>query len=139
MNDDTFPDRDMSDHDKIAWVIETQGWCAVPTAAADDPPTPAQTHTVGFETNFGHPELVIYGLAPAAGRGVLDLVAEQLAAGGQIPVGTFVGLLDGEQRCSVLPLPAELIEGRFPAADAIHGFGKQGPDRFQIEINVFPN
>ena len=44
MSDDVFPDRNMEKADKIAWVVETQGWCAEPVAAQEDPPTPGYTY-----------------------------------------------------------------------------------------------
>ncbi len=37
MTDDVFPDRNMDHLDKLAWVIEDQGWVAVPVDAQEDP------------------------------------------------------------------------------------------------------
>jgi hypothetical protein len=80
-----------------------------------DPPVPGYTYTIGLETAFGFPEVVVFGLTPVAARGLLGLVADLLAGGTEIPVGpVFVGLLDGEQRCALLPVEvsecAELFE-----------------------------
>jgi hypothetical protein len=121
MSDDVFPDRDMPDHEKIAWVVETQRWCAVPVAPVQDPPTPAYTYTVGFETAWQHPEVVVFGLAPIAARGLLLLLVEQLSAGGNLLEGTFIGLLDDEQRCAILPIGPGEVDEMFPAADAFFG------------------
>ena len=62
MADDVVPDRDMDHADKIAWVVETNGWCAEPVAPVDDPPTPGYTYSIGFEDTYDHPDVVIFGL-----------------------------------------------------------------------------
>jgi hypothetical protein len=115
VSDDVFPDRDMDHADKIAWVVETQGWCAEPVAPVEDPPTPGYTYSIGFEETYGYPDLVIFGLAPVAARGLLEMVATHLGAGGEIPVGVFVGLLDNDLPAAVLPIQmpdhAELFAG----------------------------
>lgn len=121
MGDDVFPDRNMEHLDKIAWVIETNGWCAEPVAAHEDPPTPGYTYTIGFESTYGHPEVVIFGLQPVAARGLLDLVATQLEAGLVLPEGTFVGLLDNDLPAALLPLDVAEFGDLFPDARAFHG------------------
>jgi hypothetical protein len=116
VSDDVFPDRDMDHADKIAWVVETQGWCAEPVAPTEDPPTPGYTYTIGFEDTFGHPDLVIFGLAPVAARGLLEMVATHLEAGGELPVGVFVGLLDNDLRAAVFPVAVTEFGDLFPSA-----------------------
>lgn len=116
MSDDVFPDRNMEKADKIAWVVETQGWCAEPVAPREDPPTPGYTYSIGFEDTFGHPDLVIFGLTPVAARGLLEMVATHLeAGGGELPIGAFIGLLDNDLPAAVLPIEmpehAPLFEG----------------------------
>ena len=67
MTDDVFPDRNMEHLDKLAWVIEDQGWVADPVEAdAGPPPRPGYTYTIGFETAFDRPEVVIFGLQAVA-------------------------------------------------------------------------
>jgi hypothetical protein len=111
---DVFPDRGMEHRDKIAWMIESNGWAIepVPPRPDLDPPVPGYTYTIGLEAAFGFPEVVVFGLTPVAARGLLGLVADLLAGGTEIPVGpVFVGLLDGEQRCALLPVEvAECVE-----------------------------
>jgi len=118
--DDVFPDRDMDKDDKIAWVVEENGWCAEPVAAIEDPPTPGYTYSIGFETTFGHPEVVIFGLQPVAARGLMEMMAEHLGAGGAIPVGVFVGLLDNELPCAMLPMDLEEFGPMFASAAHFH-------------------
>ena len=116
VHDEVFPDRDMEHDDKIKWVVETQGWCAEPVAAVEDPPQPGYTYTIGFEATFSHPEIVIFGLQPVAARGLIEMLAIHLEAGGVLPDGMFVGLLDNDLPAALLPVDLELYGSLFPSA-----------------------
>lgn len=120
MTEDVFPDRDMDHVDKIAWVIETNGWCAEPVAPRDDPPTPGYTYTIGFEESFRHPEVVIFGLQPVAARGLIEMLAMHIDAGGVIPDGMFVGFLDDDLPAALLPVDMEEHAGLFETATAFY-------------------
>lgn len=132
MGDDVFPDRDMDHLEKISWMVETNGWCAEPVPPREDPPTPGYTYTVGFQATYGHPEVVIFGLQPVAARGLLQLLADQLDAGSEIPEGVFVGLLDNDLRCALLTL-VDVDDAMFPSAVAFTG------DAFMIDQFVWPD
>lgn len=134
MSDDVFPDRNMEKADKIAWVVETQGWCAEPVAPQPDPPTPGYTYTIGFEETFGHPELVIFGLAPVAARGLLEMIATHLEAGGELPVGSFVGLLDNDLPAAVLPIEMPEHAPLFESAAVYYS-----RDDFRIRQFIWPD
>lgn len=134
MSDDPFPDRNMDHLDKIAWVVETNGWCAEPVPAREDPPTPGYTYTIGFERTYGQPEVVIFGLQPVAARGLLDLLATQFEAGISIPTGTFVGLLDDDLPAALLPIDLAEYGPLFP--DAVAFFGDDG---FRMSQFVWPD
>lgn len=121
MSDDVFPDRDMAHDEKIAWVVETNGWCAEPVAPVDDPPTPGYTYTIGFESSFHHPEVVIFGLQPVAARGLIEMVAIHIDAGGTIPDGMFVGLLDNDLPAAMLPVDMSDYAELFAGATRFHG------------------
>ena len=114
MADDVFPDRDMDHADKIAWVVETNGWCAEPVAPVNDPPTPGYTYSIGFGDTYDHPDVVIFGLQPAAARGLIEMLAT-------LPEGMFVGLLDGELPCALLPVDMSLYAEMFPGATQFYG------------------
>ena len=120
MSEDVFPDRDMDHEDKIAWVVETKGWCAEPVAPTEDPPAPGYTYTIGFETTYRHPEIVIFGLQPVAANGLIDLIASYIEAGGVIPDGMFVGLLDNDLPAAMLPVDLEENGHLFPGATRFH-------------------
>jgi Domain of unknown function (DUF4262) len=134
VTDDVFPDRDMDHVDKLAWVIETQGWVAEPVAPVEDPPTPGYTYSIGFEDSFGFPDLVIFGLAPVAARGLLEMVATHLEAGGEIPVGTFVGFLDNDLPAAVFPVQVSDYLDLFPDAAAYYA-----RDDFRIRQFLWPD
>ena len=118
---DVFPDRDMDHDDKIAWVVETNGWCAEPVAAMEDPPTPGYTYTIGFETSYDHPGVVIFGARPVVARGLSGMRAVHVDAGGVIPDGMFVGLLDNDLPAAMLPVDMEEHAALFAGATRFHG------------------
>ncbi len=104
---DVFPDRSMELRDKIAWMVEDNGWALVPVPACPDldPPIPGYAYTVGLETTFGFPEVVVFGLTPPAARGLCGLVVDLLASGTELPVGPlFTGMLDNGLRSALLPV-----------------------------------
>jgi hypothetical protein len=121
-DDDVFPDRSMELRDKIAWMVETDGWAIEPVDARADlnPPRPAYTYTIGLATSFSFAEVVICGLTPVASRGLLGLVVDLLREGQIPPVGEeFLGLFDGEQRCALLPVDEQF--NWFASAADFHG------------------
>lgn len=65
-----MPDRNLDLRDKLAWMVETQGYAVEPVKPINEPGVahPGYTFTVGFEATWGHPEVVIWGLAPSAAR-----------------------------------------------------------------------
>ena len=86
-----------------------------------DPPRAGYAYTVGFPQRFGHPEVLVFGLTPAASSGLLHLVADLLDGGTEIPVGVdLTGLFDGEQRCRLLPLAADTVASLMSTAVAWH-------------------
>lgn len=122
MSGPVLPDFDEPHADKLAWIIETQGWVAEPVAPVQDPPQPGYTYTIGFETTFGQPEVVIFGLAPVAARGLLEMMAEHLGAGGDFPIGVFVGFLDNDLPSALLPVDLKEHMDLFEdAAEYHHG------------------
>ena len=97
----------MSDLDKIDFMIETSGWAleAVPPDAGTEPPTPGYAYTVGLTGDVGFAEVAVFGLTPAAAKGLLGLVADACRGGTEIPLGVeLVGLLDNDLRCLFAPI-----------------------------------
>jgi hypothetical protein len=117
---DVFPDRSMEQRDKIAWMVETNGWAIVPMAA--QPPRPGYAYTVGLEGAYGFPEVVIFGLTPVAAKGLAGLLVEFLADGVQLPIGPlFQGVLDNGLRSALLPVDIEEHLDLFEVATMWHG------------------
>jgi hypothetical protein len=97
----------MSDRDKIDFMIETNGWAleAIQPDAESTPPTPGYAYTIGLTADVGFPEVAVFGLTPAASKGLLTLVADACRGGTEIPIGVeVVGLLDNELRCLFAPI-----------------------------------
>lgn len=117
---DPFPDRNLDLRDKIAWMVETNGFAVEPVAARPeaDPPQASYAYTIGFETTYGHPEVAIFGLTGQAASGLLRMIGGHLAGGGVLPVGDeFVGLLDNDLRSVLLPIDLDTHPGLFDGAD----------------------
>lgn len=97
-----LPDFRIPHAEKIEWMIETSGWALepVPAQVDTDPPVPGYSYTIGFPASFGFPEVLVFGLTPVAVRGLIDLVADLLRGGTEIPIGVeLVGLFDNDLRC----------------------------------------
>lgn len=116
-----LPDFRIPHAEKIEWMIETAGWALepVPPNPEADPPEPGYAYTIGFPAAFGFPEIVVFGLTPVATRGLLDLVADLLRGGTEIPIGVeLVGLFDNDLRCVFAPVALELHSHLFATASA---------------------
>ena len=106
---DELPDFHIPHAEKIEWMIETAGWAMEPVAANVDvvPPVPGYSYSIGFPAAFGFPEVLVFGLTPVAVRGLLDMVADMLRCGTDIPIGVeLVGLFDNDLRCVFAPIDA---------------------------------
>ena len=114
----------MDHSEKIQWMLDTTGWFVEPVRAVEDPvqPYPTYSYTVGLEALVGHPEIVIFGLPPAAARGLLEMTVEQLVAGVQLPIDQpFVGLLDNGLRSMLVTIDRETHGERFPTPNTVYG------------------
>jgi hypothetical protein len=102
-----LPDFHIPHAEKIEWMIETKGYAVEPVGADAEstPPRPGYTYTIGFQTAFAFPEVVLFGLTPVAASGLLDLVADMLRGGTDIPCGVaLTGLFDNDLRCVFAPV-----------------------------------
>ena len=141
-DDDVFPDRDMSHRDKVVFMLEREGWAldAVPARADADSPFPRYAYTIGLEDRFGFPEVCIVGLSPVACRGLFDLVVDALEGGTDLPINAaFVGLLEGDQPCALLPLDASGLVGLFPSLAEHHSLSGGSGDDFRMVQMIWPD
>ena len=107
-----LPDFHIPHAEKIEWMIETHGWAMEPVGPRTDtdPPLAGYVYTIGFPEALGYPELVVFGLTPAAARGLFDLIAGLLRDGTEIPVGIdLTGLFDNDLRCRFAPIAADQV------------------------------
>lgn len=107
-----LPDFHIPHAEKIEWMVETHGWAMEPVAARTDtdPPLAGYVYTIGFPEAFGFPELVVFGLTPAAARGLFDMVAGLLRDGTEIPLSVdLTGLFDNDLRCRFAPIDPEQV------------------------------
>jgi hypothetical protein len=119
-----LPDFHIDHAEKIEWMIETAGWALEPVAAQldVDPPVPPYAYTIGFPAAFAFPDIVVFGLTPVAIRGLIDLVAELLRGGTEIPIGVeLVGLFDNDLRCVFAPVDLTERGEMFHVANAWYG------------------
>jgi hypothetical protein len=117
-------DFSMDHRDKIAWMIETDGWALepVPPRADLDPPVPAYAYTIGLEDTFSYPEVCVFGLTPVATKGLVGLLVDFLRDGVEPPIGAvFTGLLDNGLRSAILAVDAESCGDLFATATAWYG------------------
>ena len=102
-----LPDFHIPHAEKIEWMIEEHGWAIEPVPAQPDldPPVAGYVYTIGFPNAFDFPEVVLFGLTPAAARGLYDLLADLLRGGTEIPLGVeLMGLFDNDLRCVFAPI-----------------------------------
>lgn len=140
--DDVFPDRDMSHREKIEFMLERQGWAidAAPARPDLDPPMPRYAYTIGFEDRFDFPELCVFGLSPVACQGLFSLVADALAGGTELPIGApFIGLLDGDQPCALLPVDSTSAVSLFPSLAEHHALAGAPGDDFRMVQLAWPD
>lgn len=119
-----LPDFHEPHDDKIAWMIETNGWAleAVPPRSDTDPPVPSYAYSIGVPDAADFPDVAVFGLTPVAVRGLVDLVVSARRGGTELPLGMeLVGLLDGELRCLFAPIDLEVHAAWFPTATAWYG------------------
>lgn len=138
--DDVFPDRDMSHREKIEFMLERQGWAIDAVPATADPPFPRYAHTIGFEDRFAFPDLCVFGLAPVACQGLFALLADALDGGTELPVGVpFIGLLEDDQPCALLPVEPTDAEGLFPSLAEHQRLADRPADQLRVLQLVWPD
>lgn len=106
--------------EKIAWMIETEGFAVEPVAPRPeaDPPMGGYTYTIGFPEHTGWVDVAVFGLTPVAARGLIGMVAGVLRGGTEIPIGVeLVGLLDNELRCCFLTIDVVAYRELFSTAE----------------------
>lgn len=122
--DPNLPDFKIPHAEKIEWMIETDGFAVEPVAPDPEatPPQAGYTYTIGFGDLDPHAaigDVVVFGLTPAAARGLLGLVADLVRGGTELPLDVeVVGLLDNELRARFAPVDLDRWGEMFTTATA---------------------
>jgi hypothetical protein len=83
--------------------VQNHGWHVLKVFEDDE--GPGFAYTVGLYHSFGHPELIVVGLAPDVGHAVLNIAGESIRRGTRYAHGTQSdGLLD-DYACSFRTMP----------------------------------
>ncbi len=112
----------MEHMEKLQWMLDTNGWGIEPVKPiTGDSPRAGYSYTFGLKSLIGYPDLAIFGLAPAAARGLLDLIITHLRSGGELPVGQpFNGLLDNDLVSVLLDVELPRHAALFPTLPLIY-------------------
>jgi hypothetical protein len=123
--------------DKIAWMVEADGWAleAIPARPEVTPPNPAYAYSIGLPAAVEFPEIAVFGLTPVAAKGLVTLVADARRGGTEIPLGVeLVGLLENELRCRFAPIELDTWGPLFDTATSWYsGSG------FEVVQMLFPD
>ena len=116
--------------------IAQEGWAMAGVGTKNSAVT--YVYTVGLQKTFAHPDLIMFGVAPAQARGVLEVIAERVKAGEPVHEGVMIL---GAAQIPLMPrradaarvellVPAQLARGRY---DYVQIVWPDGKDRFPWE------
>jgi hypothetical protein len=66
--------------------IATRGWHIVTVEERND--RPGWAFTIGLQSSFEHPEVIVFGLPTQANREIIERIARDIAAGSAHPAGS---------------------------------------------------
>ena len=116
---------------RIRRVVDAGGWLVQSVEAG--PGTPAMSYTVGL-TEFGHPELVVFGLGPRGSAALLHPLGDAVRSGVDLR-SARISLSDAPLRVFDVPNSADLLlvangyYGR-PPWDPVPALQVVYPDRY---------
>lgn len=85
------------------------------------PAGPGHSYSVGLWEGFGQPEVVVFGLAPAVARDLLDLIADEADGGRLFPAGSRSRDLVHAHAVQFLAVPLEARQLWLPLACRAYG------------------
>src|SRR5438046_9199701 len=101
---DFEPPTAADDHDrKLLSDIQQVGWHVL--HITPDETGPAYSFTVGLYYSFGHPELIVMGLAPSLSHQVLNLAVINIAAGEAFQAGVKTERLVKDFHSTLMSVP----------------------------------
>lgn len=116
--------------------IAQEGWAMAGVGTRNAAVT--YVYTVGLQKSFAHPDLIMFGVAPAHARSVLEVIAQRVKAGEPVHEGVMIL---GAAQIPLMPrlaeaarvellVPAQLARGRY---DYVQIVWPDGKDRFPWE------
>jgi len=100
---------------EIITDVRDHGWHVV--AVVEENGVPGWAHSVGLYKTFGHPEVVVFGLANDVLAGLIDDIAEEVRAGRRFACGDLHGdLLEGTP-CLFKPVHRDWYPALLPDAE----------------------
>ena len=82
---------------KVVYDVNTFGWHVM--LVLGEPDVPGWSYTIGLFTNFGHPEVAMFGLDPRVMHQVLNIVGRSVQRGDRFSDGVETRALLEEHRC----------------------------------------
>jgi hypothetical protein len=79
------PEAQDDDERKVLDDVRDYGWHAV--GVEEDDEGPPFTYTVGLYHSFGHPEIIVLGVPPSIGFGILTNLADEIRIGREFAPG----------------------------------------------------
>jgi hypothetical protein len=89
---------------KLLDDVSTHGWHVI--RVLEDQVGPGFAYTIGLFKNYGHPEVIAFGLPPERLHGLLNLVGDDAKAGGHRGPGDVSAEFIEGYPCSFIEFPA---------------------------------
>lgn len=105
---------------RIAANIEKYGWHALLVGGDDEGPPFA--YTIGLQTTYRHPEILLFGLNADLKfmHGTLTIMADQIANGKRFAVGNQYADIVGDYLCTFVDIPAAAYDEYLGTAQGYH-------------------
>lgn len=126
----------MSDYEdfnkKLTDSIAEHGWHVI--KVMEDGPSPEFCFSVGLYKTFGHPEIIIIGLDMDLAHELINLMGDEISAGGSFTAGEFYEDIIEDYACYMLAVEEEYYEDWIGTA-----IGFYGAKNFPVLQCVYPN
>ena len=88
---------------KVVSDVQIHGWHVVKVFASAERPEFA--YTIGLQHNFGHPELIVFGLSSKIAHAALNVAGDNIRAGACYQAGTQTDQILNQYLCAFRPVP----------------------------------
>lgn len=109
----------MTPDEKVISDVREYGWHVVKVGGDDEDPTFA--FTIGLTRNYGHPELILFGLPFDAMHTVLDMAGAAIKSGGRFEAGATTDELLEDYACTFVTFPRSAYRDHLGYASWFYG------------------